>query len=779
MRKWILTIGVVLVVVLVAIAAVVASRGDDDPSESSPGRPAPSTPVDGSEATPLVLFEHAVLDPDPPSGDECCLDVLTTGDVDGDGAIDVLIASEHADGASWYRNPGGEGEWQRFPIGGGDFTTDGEAADLDGDADLDFVASAIDRNVVEWWEQVGDPTSEDGWERHDIGPDLAHDLVVVDLDADGDLDVAAYHHDAQRIDWFEQSADGAAWEHHVVDERAGEGLAAADLDGDGSVDLVAGPAIYRNVAGDGSRWERTPLDGAWPDQARAAIGDIDGDGSDDVVLSSPETEGPLAWFAAPDWTRHEIEAEAGYSHSLEVGDVDGDGHLDVFVGVMEWAGTHTIRVLLGDGGTTWREVLLGTEGTHNARLVDLDGDGRLDVVGKNFQGPKAVEVWWNRGVPAGVGPADASFSGFTHVQVDDARSRFNDMSAFFGLGFGDLDGDGDDDIVSGAYAYLNPGGDLTGEWGRVDLAEQVGATVDAMLVMDVDGDEHADVIATALPDVWWLEAEAGARQWSATRVAELPATPYPNGQGYETGDLDGDGRPEIVLSAGEGESDVWLVDVPADPSTTPWPTTRITEFGSGEDLSLGDVDGDGDLDVASADVHDGGMYIAWFENDGSGRADWTRHRIGEFDGEYPDRLHLADLDGDGRLDIVVSEETAGEDPTAVVLWYRQGDDPRAADWDVQVLAEQYSTNSLDVADIDGDGDVDLSTGEHKGRLRVALWENLGVGSDGRLQLREHVVDEGKESHLGARLWDLDGDGDLEVVSIAWSAADEMHLWVNS
>jgi hypothetical protein len=753
-------------------------------SSSAPASAPGDSGAGGTGGTGTALrFEHTVIDEDPPSGDACCLDVMTTGDVDADGLVDVVIGAEHADGLSWYRNPGGESgsAWERFPIGEGDFTTDGQAADVDDDGDLDVVISSIDRSQIEWWEQTGDPTSADGWARHDIGDDYAHDLIVADLDGNGRLDVAAMHFDAGRIAWY-QAPDVATdeWTTHDIEDLAAEGIAAGDLDADGDLDLVAGPAVYLNDDGSGASWSATPLADDWSNQARPAIGDIDGDGALDIVLSHDETDGRLSWFRGPDWTEQPIEADAGFSHSLELGDADLDGDLDLMVGVMHANGSRLVRVLVGDGGSTWTPLVLGESGTHNAAFVDLDGDGRLDVVGKNYDGPKQVEVWWNRaeGATAAEPPVEGAFDQFRYVQVDDARDTFNDSMPYFGLAFGDLDADADVDIASGGYVYLNPGGDMSATWERVDLTEQIGESVDAMLVADVDGDADADVIATALPDVWWLESSDGGRTWSGTVVAEVPATPRPNGQGYRLGDLTGDGVDEIVLSGGNNESDVWYLEIPADPDTGEWPAVRVTETATDEQVGIGDIDGDGDNDVAAGDMRDGGEFIAWFENPGDGSSDWERHRLGSFDGVYPDRLDVADLDGDGALDVVVTEENDGAEPNAEVMWYRQPDDPFSSDWPRHVVVAQYSTNGLDVADGDGDGDLDLVTGEHRGTRRVAVWENVGATPDGDVTWQEHLVDEGKESHLGARVADLDGDGDLEIVSIGFDEPELLHLWVN-
>jgi len=91
-------------------------------------------------------------------------------------------------------------------------------------------------------------------------------------------------------------------------------------------------------------------------------------------------------------------------------------------------------------------------------------------------------------------------------------------------------------------------------------------------------------------------------------------------------------------------------------------------------------------------------------------------------------------------------------------------------------------NNLDVGDMDRDGDIDLITCEHTmphqdktapGGIKLEIWEN-----DGRGQFTSRIVDREKESHLGAQFVDLDDDGDLDIVSIAWRDYQYLHLWRN-
>ena len=126
-------------------------------------------------------------------------------------------------------------------------------------------------------------------------------------------------------------------------------------------------------------------------------------------------------------------------------------------------------------------------------------------------------------VGAFAGNRKLSLDRWTYIEVDNNRGKWGDWDApnwlkYFGLAMADVNGDGYKDIVAGRYFYRNPGGDMTGTWQRVTFE----INVDGMLFVNVDGDSLADVIAEALPDVYWLEAQdKQGSSWKATKIGTL------------------------------------------------------------------------------------------------------------------------------------------------------------------------------------------------------------------------------------------------------------------
>jgi hypothetical protein len=257
------------------------------------------------------------------------------------------------------------------------------------------------------------------------------------------------------------------------------------------------------------------------------------------------------------------------------------------------------------------------------------------------------------------------------------------------------------------------------------------------------------------------------KDWAAHSIGDVPKASHDLGaQGYRIADLVPGGKPEVAISSGGG---IYFFEIPDRPATDTWPRTHVSGNPSDEGFAVGDIDGDGNKDIAATTGES--KRVEWYRNPGKSGGSWVVHRVGEVaDAVYLDRVELADLNGDGRLDIVVTEEN-GQASGAKTFWWAQ---PAALDgnpsWERHALTTQATTHGLDVADLDRNGAMDIVTGEHRGDKRTILWRN-----DGKGRFTPHEIARGLESHLGSRLHDLDGDGDLDVISIAWD--DAGLLWI--
>jgi len=261
---------------------------------------------------------------------------------------------------------------------------------------------------------------------------------------------------------------------------------------------------------------------------------------------------------------------------------------------------------------------------------------------------------------------------WTYIQVDSTRAKWGDFAEpewlrYFGLDFADVNFDGEIDIISGRYVYLNHGGNMESSWERIDF----GLNADGMVAINIDNDNCADVIAQALPDVYWLEAEdKTGKSWEAKKIATLPKTGHVNGQGYGAADIFKGGKPEIILAA---EGGFYSIMIHKDMTRPNWEVTHIVESKSSEGFGCKDIDGDGDLDLVAGDAggEDGehANVLSWYENPGQVKENWKAHFIGNTVNAI-DRVEAADLNGDGKMDVAVAEEQfPPEGPTAYLFWY--------------------------------------------------------------------------------------------------------------
>jgi hypothetical protein len=386
-----------------------------------------------------------------------------------------------------------------------------------------------------------------------------------------------------------------------------------------------------------------------------------------------------------------------------------------------------------------------------------------------------------------------SLEKWTYIQVDNKRDNYvipggQPWWNYFGLDMYDVNKDGYKDIISGEWYYRNPGGDMSNHWERIAFPLEV----DAVLALDVDDDEFTDVIGLRLPQIFWLEAKDWEGQiWEYKEIGNMRQTAHANAQEYSLAQIIPGGKPEILLGH---EVEQYYFEIPANPENTPWPRVTISNKGTG--YRTGDIDQDGFTDFVgsyplegvgavlkgTSDVKKDNRMIAWWKNPGNGKGNWSYFDIGK--GTSPDRYVVSDLNGDGKLDVATSDERyPGNVRNAFLTWYQQIGDPAKNNWKKHIITTSKSMNSMDGADIDLDGDIDLVVGEHEmpgeeGKPllkdeRVIIYENNGTG-----KFTPHIVDQGKESHLGTRLADMDGDGDLDIISIAWREPQFLHLWRN-
>jgi len=295
-----------------------------------------------------------------------------TGDVDGDGDLDVVIVKNLQGHVIWFENRGTPAAlWQRHLV-----TTnlpgayDVDLGDFDRDGDLDVAASSWRLgNQFAWFENNGTP-AEGEWKKHMIEKDVAETrtMRVGDFDGDGDLDLLGTGRKSNEVTWFENrspakglDAGPVTWAKHLIDaaSKCPAHGNPADMDGDGDLDVVMALGFYyrpgSNDPASSQKQEENqvvwyensgrPAEGPWKkhvigprydDAFEAVAGDLDGDGDIDVAATSWRNPGRLAWFENPgnprgEWTRHLLKTNWRSANQLILADLNGDGRLDIVV----------------------------------------------------------------------------------------------------------------------------------------------------------------------------------------------------------------------------------------------------------------------------------------------------------------------------------------------------------------------------------------------------------------------------------------------------------------
>ena len=351
----------------------------------------------------------------------------------------------------------------------------------------------------------------------------------------------------------------------------------------------------------------------------------------------------------------------------------------------------------------------------------------------------------------------------------------------------DADGDGDLDVAvaveNGANRlYLNDG---TGKLSHTPGAfGSIAGDNEHVRVADFNGDGHLDVVFVA-EDTEQHNLFLGDGKGGFTRASErLPATSQANA--VAVGDVNGDGLPDIVVgNTTEGKEGVaqpflWLNDRARpgwfiDASTSHLPAIDVQAQG----IVLADLDGDGDLDMAIASQDPINRLLL---NDGGGRFTDATERLGEQIPTETREVHALDANGDGRLDLVFFNLTSNnrdwdKDPQTRLL-INQGNARFKDETRARLPTHRFSSWGGSVVDFNEDGHPDLvvSAIDVPGfvPLQVRAWQNDGKGNFSDVTAKVIPAATVGRSWSMAR-GDLDGDGKPDLFIGGWQSQARLLL----